>query len=155
MLKVLSNNNILLQIIPANFTYLFKPLDNQGGLNGFVKRLIKKEFSGWYAVQITHAMDDSRELGSIDVELKLSMIKPLHAKWMMEVQNEMTSAEGKKVSLKGWEVSCIKSTVELYVTKLLSLDPFDDIDPVLEEAFNDMSVIDSSSILRGVSYIMK
>ena len=43
VLKVLSNNNILLQSVPGNFTYLFHPLDNQGGPNRFVKRLMKKK----------------------------------------------------------------------------------------------------------------
>ena len=101
---------------------------------------------------ITHAMDDGRELDSIDTELKLS-IKPLHAKWMMEVCNEMMSAEGKVVCLKGWEVSGIKGVIELGATTLPNLDPFDDIDPMLEEDCNDILVIDSSAICRAVSYI--
>ena len=42
-------------------------------------------------------MDDGQELDSIDVELELSIVKPFHAKWLMEVYNEMTSAEGKEV----------------------------------------------------------
>ena len=45
---------------------------------------MKHKFNNWYA-QITDAMDDGRELYSIDIKLKLSIIKPLHAKWMMEV----------------------------------------------------------------------
>ena len=153
VLKVLSNNNIFLQSVPANITYLFQLLDVQGGANGFVKHLIKNKFSDWYAVQITQAMDDSRELDSIDIELKLSIIKPLHAKRMMEVYNEMTSAERKEVCLKGWEVSDIKGATELGVTKLLNLDPLDDFDSMLEEDCNDIPVIDSSAILRAVSYI--
>ena len=39
VLKVLLKSNILLQSVPANFTYLFQPIDVQGGPNGFVKRL--------------------------------------------------------------------------------------------------------------------
>ena len=84
VLKVLSNKNILLQNVPANFTYVFQPLDFQGGPNGFVILLMKNKFNDWYA-QITHAMDDGRELDSINIKLKLSIIKPWHAKWMMEV----------------------------------------------------------------------
>ena len=42
---------------------------------------------------------------------------------MMEVYNEMTSAEGKEVCLKGWEVFGIKVAVDLGVTKLPNLDP--------------------------------
>ena len=49
---------------------------------------------------ITHAIDDSREPDSIDIELKLSIIEPLYARWMMEVYNEMTLAEGKGGMLK-------------------------------------------------------
>ena len=51
VLKVLSNNNTLLQSIPANFTYLFQPLDAQGGPNGFVKRLMKRKFTDWNQIQ--------------------------------------------------------------------------------------------------------
>ena len=114
---------------------------------------MKEKFSDWYAAQITHAIEDGRELDSIDIELQLSIIKPLHAKWMMIVYNEMTPAEGKEVCLKRWEVSGITGAVELGVTKLPNFDPFDDIDPMLEEDCYDIPVIDSSAILRAVSYI--
>ena len=98
-------------------------------------------------------MDDGRELDSIDIDLKLSIIKPFHTKWMMEVYNEMTSAERKEVCLKGWEVFRIKGAVELGVTKLPNLDLFDDINLMLEEDCNDTPVIDSSAILRAVPHI--
>ena len=150
VLKVLSNNNVLLQSVPGNFTYLFHPLDNEGGPNRFVKRLMKKKFSDWCTAQIMQTMDGGRELDSIVIELKLSVIKPLHAKRMMEVYNEMTSAEGKQVCLKGWEVSGVKGTVALGVTNLPNLDPLDDNDPLLEEDCTDIPVIDSSTILREV-----
>ena len=100
-----------------------------------------------------HAMDGGRELDSIVIELKLSIIKPLHTKRTMEVYNEMTSAEGKEVCLKGWEVSGVKGAVELGVTKLPNLDPLDDNDLSLEEDCNDIPVTDSSTILREVFYI--
>ena len=67
VLKVLLNNNILLQSVPANFTYLFQPLDVQGGPNGFVKRLMKRKFTDWYASQITLAMEEGEELENIEV----------------------------------------------------------------------------------------
>ena len=71
VLKVLSNNNILLQSVPANFIYLFQPLDVQGGPNGFVKRLMKRKFTDWYASQITLAMEEDKELETIEVPLIL------------------------------------------------------------------------------------
>ena len=153
VLKILSNSNVLLQSVPANFTYLFQSLNVQGGPNGFVKCLMKNKFSDWYTAQITHAMDDDRDIDSIDIESKLSIIKPFHAKWMIKALNEMTSAGEKELCLKEWEVSGIKDAVELGVIKLLNLDPFDDIDSVLEEDCNALPIIDSSAIFRPVSYI--
>ena len=47
VLKVLLNNNILLQSVQANFTYLFQPLDVQRGPNDFVKRRMKRKFTNW------------------------------------------------------------------------------------------------------------
>ena len=82
---------------------------------------MKKKCSDWHAAQITHAMDDVRDLD--------------------------------QVCLKGCEVSGIKDAAQLGVTKLPNLDLFDDTDPVLEEDFNDIPVIDFSAVLRGVSYI--
>ena len=66
VLKVLSNNNILLHSVAANFTYLFQPFDVQGGPNGFVKRLTKRKFTDWYASQITLAMEEGKELETIE-----------------------------------------------------------------------------------------
>ena len=85
VLIVLLNNNISLQSVPANFIYLFQPLDVQGGPNGFVKKLMKREFTDWYASQIILPMEEGKELETIEVPLKLSNIKPLHAKWMIEI----------------------------------------------------------------------
>ena len=97
VLKVLSNNNILLQSVPANFNYLFQPLDVQGRPNDFVKRIMKRKFTDWYASQIILAMEEGKELETIEVPLKLFNIKPLHTKWLIEMYNEMTSGEGMKV----------------------------------------------------------
>lgn len=76
--------------------YLFQPLDVQGGPNGFAKRLMKKKISDWYAAQITNALDEGQELDSINIELKLSIIKPLHAQWIIELYNGMTSNKWKE-----------------------------------------------------------
>ena len=63
-----------------------------------------KKFTNWYRDQVTQAMDKGQELEQIEIPLKLSIVKPLHAKWLIEMYNEMTSADGKQVCLKGWQV---------------------------------------------------
>ena len=48
------------------------------------------------------------------------------------MHNEMTLDEGRKVCLKGWEVSGIKAAVEQGLSKLPCLEPLSDIDPMVE-----------------------
>ena len=43
--EILKKNNIVLQKVPANLTYLFQPLDVQGGPNGYAKKFMKKKFT--------------------------------------------------------------------------------------------------------------
>ena len=49
---LLNENNIKLQKVPANLTYLFQPLDVQGGPNGQAKRFMKNKFTLWCADQV-------------------------------------------------------------------------------------------------------
>ena len=95
VLKVLSDNNIMLQIVPAEFTHLFQPLDVQRGLNGYAIRFMRRKFIKRYTEQITQAMDADQEHDSIDIKLKLSINKQLYAKWVIESYNEMTSRDGR------------------------------------------------------------
>ena len=101
---------------------------------------MKKKFTNWYVDQITQAMDKGQELEQIEIPLKLSIVKPLHAKWLIEMYNEMTSADGKQVCLKGWQVAGIKDAVTQGLPSLGSLDPFNDIDPIFEEESNVQTV---------------
>ena len=152
VLKVLSDNHVLLESVPANFTYLFQPLDVQGGPNGYVKRIMKKKFTTWYADQITQAMDKGQELETIEVALKLSIVKPLHAKWLIEIYNEMTSDDGKQVCLKGWQVAGIKDAVAKGMSGLPNLDPFNDIDPMLDKEPN-VQAVNSSGLSAASKYV--
>ena len=128
--EILKKNSIILQKVPANLTYLFQPLDVQGGPNGYAKRFMKKKFTLWYADQVQRAMDAVKSMEKTDIDLKLSVLKPLHASWLIELFDHMTSPAGKAVSLKGWEVAGITDAVKKGTHGLPSLDPFHDIDPL-------------------------
>ena len=54
--ELLNENGILLEKDPANLTYLFQPVDVQGGPNGYVKRFMKKKFTLWYTDQLIRAL---------------------------------------------------------------------------------------------------
>ena len=133
--KVLKENRILLEKVLANLTYLFQPLDVQWGPNGYVKRMMKNKFPLLYADQIDQALDSGTGLSNIEVSLKLSTVKPLHAKWVFEVYNHMTSAEGKKVCLKGWDVAGISDAVRKGLKGIAHINPLHDIDPLAETSF--------------------
>ena len=72
--EFLKENNILLEKVPANLTYLFQPLDVQGGPNGYVKRYMKNKFTLWYADQVTHALEEGKDIKDVDISLKLSIV---------------------------------------------------------------------------------
>ena len=72
--EILKRNNIILQKVPANLTYLFQVLDVQGGRpNGYAKRLMKKKFTFWYADQVQCTMDGNpfKSIEENDIDLKL------------------------------------------------------------------------------------
>ena len=128
--ELLNENHILLEKVPANLTYLFQPLDVQGGPNGYVKRFMKKKFTLWYSDQVIRALDEGKDIKDVEISLKLSIVKPLHTKWLIEMYNHMASSEGRDVFLKGWKVAGILDAAEKGLEELPNLDPFHDIDPL-------------------------
>ena len=125
-------NNILLVRVPANMTNLFQPLDLT--VNGSVKALMKQKFTLWYSQEISKALNEGVPLDDIEINLKLSVLKPLHAKWLLEVFNHMTSDAGKSVIENGWKSAGISNAVSQGLSNLDTLDPFDSIDPLVQES---------------------
>ena len=88
VLDLLKKHNILFDIVPANMTSIFQPLDLT--VNGYDKKYCKKKFNEWYTDQIFQQLNEGKDLEEIDVKLQLTALKPLHAKWMTELYNHMT-----------------------------------------------------------------
>ena len=95
-----------------------------------MKSFMKKKFTLWYSDQVIRALDEVKDIKDVDISLKLSIVKPLHAKWLIEMYNHMTSSEGRDVCLKGWKVAGILDATEKGLDGLQNLDPFHDIDPL-------------------------
>ena len=72
------------------------------------------------------------ELDDIDVEYHLSVLKPLHAKWLLELYNHMSTNEGKEIVANGWKKAGIFDAIKLGSSGFPSLDPFADICPLIE-----------------------
>ena len=88
------------------------------------------------AEKIREELDKGLELESIEVKMPLTVMKPLHAKWLSEMYNVMTSEQGKDVIASGWEASGICEAIKIGLLKLPSLDPFKDISPIVDESID-------------------
>jgi len=56
-------------------------------------------------------VDSKVNFENVNVERKLSVLKPIHATWLVEMYNFFASAKGRVHVLKGWEKAGIKGVV--------------------------------------------
>ena len=87
--------NILIVNIPANMTKYYQPLDLT--VNGYAKSLFKRKFTEWYSTQFLTHLDNGTSIDNIEIGLQLSKMKPLHAGWIVDFCNLMTTAQGKEI----------------------------------------------------------
>ena len=109
-----------------------QPLDLT--VNGYAKKYCKKKFNEWYMEQITKQSDSGKPIDEIEVKLQLTTLKPLHAEWLTDFYNLMTTSEGKDVILSGWKAAGIIQIIEKGFSQLESLDPFKDFNQLLSPA---------------------
>lgn len=142
VLNLLKENSILLVRVPANMTHLYQPLDLT--VNGHFKTFMRSKFSQWYSKQILLQLEGGADVQSVKVDVKLTIVKPLHAIWLIEYYNKMSSPEGQEVVQNGWLRSGITDAIKLGSSKLPSLDPFRDIDmvPAVQTFTEELSQVD-------------
>ena len=92
----------------------------------------QSKFNKWYTDQVTRQLNDGKQIENVDIPLRLSILKPIHAEWMLSLFNQMTTEEGKEIILSGWRAAGISDAIKLGSAGMLTLDPFDDIDPMIE-----------------------
>ena len=105
----LQENNILTIRVPANMTNIFQPLDLT--VNGSAKSFMKHKFTEWYSAQIGKELEDGVPLGDIEIKLQLSVLEHLHASWLVDLFNYMTSDTGKQIIENGWKSASIVEAV--------------------------------------------
>ena len=97
----LSSHNIELIAMPANMTHFFQPLDLT--VNGSAKNYMRKQFIVYYSSSVKQQLDSGKQLENIDVDFRLTVIKPLHAQWLVDMFNFFTSQKGAEIIIKGWK----------------------------------------------------
>ena len=157
VLDCFKDNKIEVVCVPENMTYLLQLLDLS--VNGYAKKFTSRKFSEWYSSEIMKQLDDGKELHDINIDLKLSKLKPLHAEWLVELYNQMSTAEGQKIIHSAWKASGITEAMKAGKASLQPLDPFHDIDTVVKlddegADFNLREVcnLNESHLANGCSY---
>ena len=55
---------------------------------------------------------DGKDLENIEVDLRLNVIKPLHAQWLINMYNYFSTPNGRETIVKGWNNAGIHEVVK-------------------------------------------
>ena len=95
----------------------------------YLKRLVSER----YAQQIENHLSRGKKFEEIKIELRPTTLKPLHAKRLVEYYNEIMSENGSSVIINGWKAVGIYDAIKAGSSGLQSIDPFEDISPLVTE----------------------
>ena len=112
-------------MMPKNMTYLLQTLHLKTNMS--LKKMEKKCFSEYFTNAITKEMlpDPKRDVTTIEVDLRLSTLKPEHAKVMKKVYEFLQSKKGCDVIKAGWRAASITGVLkEARDTGCISMKPF-------------------------------
>ena len=110
MKRLCTKNNCELVIIPDNLTNKFQPLDIS--INQSAKKFISNKFNAWYADRVSKQLSNGVAPGDVKVSLKLSDLKPLHARWIVETYNHLKHQND--FIIKGFDAAGISDTNVCY-----------------------------------------
>ena len=95
---------------------------------------MKNRFTEWYSRCIAQQLDAGKDVDNIDIQLKMSVLKPLQAQWIIDLYNYFTSADGRNIISNGWKAAFIMEALSKGTNGLEPLDPFASIDPLSEDS---------------------
>ena len=121
ILDLMVENHSVYVFVPNNLTNEFQPLDLT--VNGPSKSFLSGKFQDWYAQQITTQMQAGTDVYSINVKTNLSIIKPIHAQWVIGLYDYLRNKTD--LIIKGFEIAGITEAINF---DLEPEDPFTDLD---------------------------
>ena len=86
---MLKANNIFYVIVPPNCTDTLQPLDVS--VNKPAKDFLRAKFNEWYAARIIEQLESSPSSILQPVDLRLSIVKPVGARWMIKLFDYLKS----------------------------------------------------------------
>ena len=103
--------------VPKSLTAHFQPLDLN--VNGHAKQFLKRKFENWYAEQVTKKIENGVNVLSVNIETKLSIVKPLHARWLISFYDHMQN--NRQMIIKAFEMAGI---IPIATFEVPDEDPF-------------------------------
>ena len=97
--EVTKIHNLVLVNVPANMTKYYQVLNLT--VNKYTKAFTRKKFNEPFAKEIHRQLDAGIPLEEVDVKLRLSVMNPIHAHWIVELHNHITTGEGKENIMSG------------------------------------------------------
>ena len=89
VLSKLKDNNIAYVFVPACCTGELQPLDLT--INQVYKQSLKHEFEEWYSQQVEQELKAGVPVAETKVNLNLTLVKPIHARWLMKAHEKVSS----------------------------------------------------------------
>ena len=87
----LVENDLVHVHVPPNLTHKFQPLDIN--VNGVAKGFLKDQFQMWYTDEIQKQVNDRKGVYEVDVDTRLSRMKPIHARWLISLYDKLRNSE--------------------------------------------------------------
>ena len=114
--EVVKASNGKMVAVPNNWTNYFQPLDLT--VNKSSKDFLRNEAQSWYSQEIVKQMEAGKRSDQIKVDVRISVVKPLHAKWVVKYYDY--ARNNPQIIINGWKESGIMGMLE----KKIDLDPF-------------------------------
>ena len=112
--------------VPKNLTHLLAPLDLT--VNRKLKTIERDNCSKYVTDEISKYLVHNSEISDFKLDIRLSVLKPLHARAISESYEHFKTPEGKELIRSGWRASGITSAVERYrqdgIDSRMLIDPF-------------------------------
>ena len=102
------SNNCEVVIVPHNLTNKFQPLDLS--VNIAVKAFISEKYNTWMTNEISKQIKRGIATPDVKVSLNLSVIKPLHAKWIVDLHHYLKAE--KAMILSGFRAAGISEAIK-------------------------------------------
>ena len=85
--EYIQENDCVIAYVPNNMTHYFQPLDLT--VNAVAKHFLKVKFELWYANEVKKQLDEGTKVYEINIPLKLSILKPIHGRWLLGLYDHL------------------------------------------------------------------